>query len=80
MFENDIPTGETHDSRRIQAHVVSPDNAAGLAIDDWPQNGQVFWLSDMNDSFHILEKDVLTKLATDGLNIWDHPIDHSTIE
>ncbi|KAJ3528390.1 hypothetical protein NM208_g10220 [Fusarium decemcellulare] len=57
-----------------ETQVVSPDYEQLIPqnlLHGWMANGQPFWLSDLNDSFDILEHNLTQTPAADNLNIWE---------
>ncbi|KAF4463025.1 C6 transcription factor [Fusarium albosuccineum] len=57
-----------------ETQVVSPDYEQLIPqnlLHGWMANGQPFWLSDLNNSFDVLEHNLTQTPAADNLNIWD---------
>ncbi|KAF4987036.1 hypothetical protein FDECE_15632 [Fusarium decemcellulare] len=57
-----------------ETQVVSPDYEQLIPqnlLHGWMANGQPFWLSDLNNSFDVLEHNLTQTPAADNLNIWE---------
>ncbi|KAJ4266121.1 hypothetical protein NW762_004099 [Fusarium torreyae] len=68
-------TATTAPAVGTEAQVVSPDYEQFIPqnlLNGWMASGQPFWLSDLNNSFDVLEHNLTQVPAADELNIWDH--------